>query len=291
VGIAQQMNARTFEIETLKNPIIMKNLNVLLAKFQSGVVLIMLAFSPMLTLGQSNLTLEEGEEIVFNDEIVNLVYNELILKDNSTIILGANVKSINITGLHVSIGKDVKLMQRSPEVVNGTGGTTGALGTNGSAGHSGANVTFQFYIETMGNMDIDVRGTNGGNGGNGGHGYTGANASCNTKGTRGGNGGKAGNGGQAGNGGSVMVKFKFLHPEKEQSIIGTDEGINILNSGGESGAPGAPGNGGAGGKGHKKCGAWPVYWNVGGGSNGSRGAVGTAPEDGNKGKVNLNGLP
>lgn len=260
----------------------------------TGILMIVFCFMTLLSLGQSNLTVPAGEQVRYDDEVVTLLFKELNLEDNSAIILGPNVKSFSLTGLTTNIGEGVKILQEFPEANVGTNGTNGSgrgghgsAGLKGQDGFNGADVTLHLIIDEMGTLVVDVSGADGGNGGNGGSGSRGNNASCKSKGTRGGNGGKAGDAGKGGDGGNVAIKFKFINPEKEQSILGEDQGITVVSDGGQAGVPGNPGGRGAGGKSHKKCGFYP-YYSVGGGPNGSAGAAGATANNGSKGKMSLN---
>lgn len=262
----------------MKN-VIEKNLELILISF---ILIHSILGGANTAMAQSSLHVQAGETVRFDDEDVNIIYHDLILEDNATIILGPWVKNFNIAARRVRIGDNVKLIQYLPIPQDGSNGIFAA---NGSKGNNGANVTLQLQIESIGSMLIDVSGANGGNGGNGTNGSRGSNASC-TPGSAGDgeDGGSAGYGGSGGNGGNVTVKFSYLDEDSEYELMGHNSGIKIVNEGGTGGSAGAVGKGGRGGKGHDDCGIWP-YYHVGSGDNGKDGSAAYDGYNGEKGKV------
>jgi hypothetical protein len=212
--------------------------------------------------------------------------SEIILQDDTTVILSAEVKSLVIIAEKLTIGKRVTISwerptggtgpsiplkpnppQGYPQAIStaperGRNGINGIMGGPGLNGQPAPEVEL-WFLQATGFPAIDLRGQDGfqggrgGDGGNGGSGQKGHDSAktkwgtCERKddhGGDGGDGGRSGDGGKGGNGGTGG-RFTVYAP---QHMINAwfQGGMTISVDGGSAGSggdPGRPGDGGPGG--------------------------------------------
>ncbi|HST23187.1 MAG TPA: hypothetical protein VLR90_18835, partial [Blastocatellia bacterium] len=209
---------------------------------------------------------------------------EIILEDDTTVVLASDIKSLVIIAQTLTIGKNVSISWDRPSAVSpsvplkpgtpedypqadgvwserGRDGFFGLPGGQGAHGQPAPELEL-WFLQSTGFPAIDLRGQDGFQGGKGGDGGDGGRGQkgCNTKknygfcsqeqgaGGDGGNGGRAGDGGPGGNGGDGG-KFTVFAP---QLVINAwlQGGLTISVDGGNVGSggdPGRPGEGGPGG--------------------------------------------
>lgn len=236
------------------------------------------------------LHLSEEEELFINDKYYFKIYDKIILEDGSSIILGENVVTFDLTADRAEIGEDVEI-SRDYDTYDGTNGRRGSNATsrdragdcaNGYSGRSGEsgtngvyapNINLSLTFTSLGSLIIDATGGDGGDGGNGGDGMSGTKGDCSSMctGGNGGNGGNAGNGGNGGDGGNVLIKYRFLNG-------GSIGYVEVETDGGEGGSAGNIGYGAVGGA-RKSC-TWKIYSKGQPGRNGSSGYSGSSGSDG-----------
>jgi lysophospholipase L1-like esterase len=245
---------------------------------------------------------------------------EIILTDDTTVVLAANVKALVIIAQKLTIGKNVSISwEHLPATAaliptkpgtpadypqassvgseRGLDGASGYVGAQGTSGQPAPELEL-WFLESTGFPAIDMRGQDGfpgGRGGDGGDGGSGQKG-CNTEkkkffcsqeqggGGDGGTGGRAGDGGIGGMGGKGG-RFSVFAP---QPIINSwlQSGLTISVDGGNFGAggeAGRPGEGGPGGeKGDRQHDVCPTNSREPGVKGGS-GPSGTRGADGKKG--------
>lgn len=207
-----------------------------------------------------------GKTIIIKKDTVISV-EELVIGDNVTIILKDGAQ-LNINALRSKIGDNFKIiseskdgenapLKRPPTLSQADYGVQGQNGTHGRAGESGehaSNVEIHLgKVQSMGSMNVILRGGNGGNGQSGGHAQQGGGGRCSTgqHPMFGGIGGTAGQGGFPGHGGEFRVSWS-----NNDSSISNDEfqeRLYVDNSIGKGGANGKHGRGGAAGESRAKC--------------------------------------
>jgi lysophospholipase L1-like esterase len=252
---------------------------------------------------------------------------EIVLEDNSVILLDSDVKSLVIIAETLTVGQNVSISWVRPpatsaavptkpatppdwEQATSVGSERGRDGSNGIAGGQGphgqpAPEIELWFLQSTGFPAIDLRGQDGfvgvkgGDGGDGGRGQKGCNTEkkngfCSQEqgpGGDGGNGGRAGDGGRGGDGGTGG-KFTVFAP---QTIINAwfQGGLTISVDGGNAGAggdAGRPGEGGPGGqKGDKLHSVCPNNSRQDG-TKGNTGASGARGPDGQKGLMLNNSI-
>jgi len=232
--------------------------------------------------GQATLHVLSGQTEIIKEDRKNLIVQNWIMEDNSTIIIHESVDKWIFKAENAIIGDNVSISARGKNGKTGEkgavgrssiedckNGKTGKNGATGENGFSGKDLDLEFNIQELGNIIIDASGGNGGLGGNGGKGGAGTEASCGKicSGGDGGNGGNGGPGGTGGIGGNVSIKFKY-----DITAAGGFNltGLKVISQGGRGGNGGLAGEGGNGGRNKRKCGIWP-YFHKGGGSPGGGG--------------------
>lgn len=238
----------------------------------------------------NTLHLSEEEELYINDKYYYKIYDNIILEDGSSIVLGKNVITFDLTANRAEIGEDVEITRdydnydgnngkrgtnsisrdRSGDCANGYSGSSGGNGKNGV---SAPNINLSLTFTSLESLIIDATGGKGGNGGNGGNGMSGTKGDCSSMctGGNGGNGGNAGSGGNGGNGGNVILKYRFING-------GSIGHVEVDNDGGDGGSAGNIGYGAVGGA-RKSC-TWKIYSKGQPGRNGSKGYSGSSGSDG-----------
>lgn len=221
---------------------------------------------------------------------INVAYwfgTQIVLQDDTTVVLASDVKSLVIIAETLTIGQRVTISWDRPskpasavpskpaqppgwDQATGAGSNRGRDGYSGYAGGPGetgdpAPEIELWFLQSNGFPAIDLRGQDGfigvrgGDGGDGGRGQMGCNselqkwpkAGCKQKpgaGGDGGNGGRAGDGGAGGNGG-IGGEFAVFAPQTMIDIW-LQGGLTISVDGGNGGAggdSGRPGEGGPGG--------------------------------------------
>jgi len=265
----------------------------------SILIFLLFAFYNSNSNAQSIFKLEAGQTITINQDRKKMLVDEWIMEDNSTIIIGDDVKDWEINANKASFGNNCKIIGhgkngsngRSSNAHGGNGGECkdgghGGNGKNGTTGTDGKNIVITMGLINVNDLYIDVSGGNGGNGGNGG---VGGRASCGRicSGQEGGNGGKGGNAGSGGNSGNITVKY-WIAGESGISM-GSDQGLRANTKNGKAGISGKGGKGGAGGHG-KSC---PPFNTIhrGGGPAGHNGANGVNGRNGIEGKILFSVIP
>ncbi|HKR11389.1 MAG TPA: hypothetical protein VJT15_04990 [Pyrinomonadaceae bacterium] len=252
---------------------------------------------------------------------------EIVLDNNSVVLLDTDVKSLVIIAETLTIGQNVTISWVRPPATSASvpakpptppdwgqatsvGSERGRDGSNGIAGGQGphgqpAPEIELWFLNSTGFPSLDLRGQDGfvgvrgGDGGDGGRGQKGCNTAkekgfCSQEqgpGGDGGNGGRAGDGGIGGNGGTGG-KFTVFAP---QAMINTwlQGGLTISVDGGNGGAggeAGRPGEGGPGGKKGDKLHTVCPNNNRQDGTKGNTGASGVRGPDGKKGVMLTNSI-
>ncbi len=220
---------------------------------------------------------------------INVAYwfgTNIILEDDTTVILSTDVKSLVIIAYTLTVGKNVTITWERPPSISaavpqkpgtpgdwaqatsvgserGIDGTPGMAGGQGPHGQPAPEIELWFLTSTGFFPAIDLKGQDGfigvkgADGGDGGRGQKGCNTEKNKgfcsqeqgPGGDGGNGGRAGDGGMGGNGGTGG-KFSVFAP---QQMINNwlQGGLTISvdgGNGGSGGDAGRPGEGGPGGE-------------------------------------------
>ncbi len=276
--------------------------------------------------------LQEGSRGATQNLIpINTAYwfaTQIIIQDDTTLILDSSLKSLVIIAESLTIGKRVTISwdrpkeTSSPSVplkpatppdwpqatsvasLRGRDGSSGMTGGQGTHGQIAPELEL-WFLQSTGFPAIDLRGQDGflggrgGDGGDGGRGQKGCNTAkknlfCSQEqggGGDGGNGGRAGDGGRGGDGG-VGGKFSVF---TIQSVINNwlQSGLTISVDGGSAGSggdSGRPGEGGPGGaKGDKVHSVCPNN-NRTPGVKGNSGASGSRGANGNKGILLTNSI-
>ena len=238
----------------------------------------------------NTLHLTDGEELYINDKYYYKIYDRIILEDNSSIILGKNVVTFDLTANRAKVGEDVEISieyddyngrdgkygsssirrDRAGDCANGYSGTSGQSGGHGV---DGPNINLSLTFTSLGFLEIDASGGDGGDGGDGGHGMSGTKGDCSSmcSGGNGGSGGHGGHGGNGGDGGDIVIKYRFLNG-------GSLGSVDVYTDGGHGGKGGNGGKGAVGGAG-KNC-TWKRY---------SKGQPGRNGRHGNNGDSGTNG--
>lgn len=253
--------------------------------------------------------------------------SEIILDNDSVVLLDSDVKSLVIITPKLTVGQNVKISWVRPPATfpavptkpatppdwsqatsvgseRGRDGSAGMTGGQGPHGQPAPEIEL-WFLDSSGFPSIDLRGQNGfvggrgGDGGDGGRGQKGCNTDtkhgfCSREqgpGGDGGNGGRAGNGGSGGNGGTGGRFTVFAPQPKINSWL--QGGLTISVDGGDAGAggeAGRPGEGGPGGqKGDNVHSVCPRN-NRQDGRKGNTGASGSRGPDGNKGLLLTNSI-
>jgi lysophospholipase L1-like esterase len=252
---------------------------------------------------------------------------DIVLDDNSVVLLDSDVKSLVIIAETLTVGQNVSISWVRPPTTSaavpskpptppdwgqatsvgserGRDGNAGTAGGQGPHGQPAPEIEL-WFLQSTGFPGIDLRGQDGfvgvkgGDGGDGGRGQKGCNTEkkngfCSQEqgpGGNGGNGARAGDGGPGGNGGTGG-RFTVFAP---QSMINAwlQGGLTISVDGGTGGAggeAGRPGEGGPGGqKGDKVHSVCPNNSRQDG-TKGNTGASGARGPNGNKGLLLTNSI-
>lgn len=250
---------------------------------------------------------------------------EIVLEDNSVVLLDSDIKSLVIIAETLTVGQNVSISWARPPATwptvptkpptppdrgqatsvgseRGWDGSPGLAGGQGPHGQPAPEIEL-WFLQSTGFPALDLRGQDGfvggrgGDGGDGGQGQHGCNTAksggfCSQEqgpGGDGGNGARAGDGGRGGDGGTGG-KFTVFAP---QTMINAwlQGGLTISVDGGNGGAggdAGHPGEGGAGGvKGARNHSVCPQN-NRQDGQKGNTGAFGSRGPDGQKGLMLTN---
>lgn len=207
-------------------------------------------------------------------------FDDLVMEDNSSIIISSELREVEIHMKKAVIGKNClikaipkhgeraksqnKIPSKSSDCSNGAEGFEGIPGGNGE---NGCNIKLAIGIFKIGNLLFISHGGNGGYGGVGGKGGAGGDSDCTCH-TTGGRGGRGGIGGRGGNGGKIIVEYSDSNPN---ITLKKSELRNIFEIDNERGYGEQGGEGGVGGPGNpeKKCELIGIE--IGGGPQGERG--------------------
>ncbi|MCB0662158.1 MAG: hypothetical protein KDC24_05435 [Saprospiraceae bacterium] len=212
--------------------------------------------------------------------------NDLIIDNNTDIIIDPSIKSLVIIANTIKIGTNVTLSWQRPEfpgipipptpkkpggypvsgslhAEKGRPGKDGAKGGRGNDGADAPEIEFWFLNTLGGFPKIDLRGQDGQEGGQGGNGSSGGNGqkgcptdknwagTCSREQGAGGNGGQGGKGGDGGPGGNGGNGGRLKVYTTAANIVALNSsGVNIdlsFGVGGSGGTAGTPGKGGSGG--------------------------------------------
>jgi len=253
--------------------------------------------------------------------------SEIILDDNSVVLLDSDVKSLVIITPKLTVGQNVTISWVRPPTTfsavptkpatppdwsqatsvgseRGRDGSAGMAGSQGPHGQPAPEIELWFLLSS-GFPRVDLRGQDGfvgikgGDGGDGGRGQKGCNTAkkngfCSQEqgpGGDGGNGGRAGDGGTGGNGGTGG-KFTVFAPQPKINAW-LQGGLTISVDGGNAGAGGEaarPGEGGPGGQKGDKLHSVCSNNNRQDGRKGNTGASGSRGPEGNKGLLLTNSI-
>ncbi|HLP12306.1 MAG TPA: hypothetical protein VK177_10280 [Flavobacteriales bacterium] len=216
--------------------------------------------------------------------------DKFIMENDSTLKFENEVKDFYVKANFVQIGKKV-LIDGSGKDSNDPGkdrhgdpgrsssgsGRDGNNGGKGGNGSKGVNLTFEWNIFEIKQLQIKTDGGKGAKGGKGQRGGKGANADCDEKGEPGGDGGKGGKGGNGGNAGKIILNYKCVDINGNEIPNCSNFQIVTSSRGGKEGSGGRGGSRGRGGSSHN-CGLWTMD----GGRNGSSGENG---DKGTKGRA------
>lgn len=247
--------------------------------------------------------------------------NEIVIGDDTDLIISSGVTSIFIITKKITFGKNVSITWERPSFSNistppkpetpagyptassvwsypGRPGKVGKNGNPGSSGQSAPELVEFWFLDKNGSFPaIDLRGQDGQTGGKGGAGGDGGagQKGCPTEkrlgacsqeqgpGGDGGNGGNGGNGGAGGNGGNGGAIAVFTTSQNILSINQT--GLTVDLNEGRGGQGGDPGQGGNGGPGGAKGDKLHTVCQKNSRTAGNRGYVGKAGNSGSNGQA------
>lgn len=251
-------------------------------------------------LAKSSLRVSEGQTFIVTEK--EMLVDEWIMEDNSTVEIGQNITTWTIHAVKAYFGNNVKIMGVGSHGKDGASSTSpggdvgeckngieGGKGSPGSDGGDGVNVKITMGLISVNSLMIDVHGGNGGNGGDGADGGRGGRASCGRmcSGQEGGNGGRGGNAGHSGSGGNVTIDYWVAGKNPISLNSSGNKGLRVNADGGHPGKVGQGGREGGGGAG-KRC---VPFIKRGSGSPGRRGANGDAGQEGKQGEITFTVLP
>ncbi len=252
------------------------------------------------TLSAEEIKAKQGETIKIDATQRLIQLDKLILEDDSTLLLDANMGQFSLFAKYVEIGNNVQILgvgnnaketkpnASSFENLNKEcfSGIDGQTGVSGDPGQNGIDINLSLAIAKLGNLEIN---TTGGQGGNGLAGQNGSDASQKEKCKRakGGNGGNGGEGGTGGDGGSISIQYSSLNKGLSENEIA--KRFSFKTKGGLGGKGAQAGTGGKGTKGYysnRRSLTGSQVW-VPSGKTGKTGKQGKAGKSGGSGEVNL----